>query len=135
MIWKSHLLSMIVYAIFVCIVLALLRREDKKSQIKYALFLFLIMVVGGLLTTENRAAALLVKPLLDSPYNSLTTTASLVLGRFAEPAAAKRLGAVIRHPQRHPPQIVTMACWYLLKIHKHTRPCVEQLVRVVKQRT
>ncbi|TEU05271.1 MAG: hypothetical protein E3J22_05775 [Candidatus Aminicenantes bacterium] len=49
MIWKSHLLSMIVYAIFVCIVLALLRREDKKSQIKYALFLFLIMVVGGLL--------------------------------------------------------------------------------------
>jgi len=40
---------MIVYAIFVCIVLALLRREDKKSQIKYALFLFLIMVVGGLL--------------------------------------------------------------------------------------
>ncbi|MGD2246300.1 MAG: hypothetical protein PVI11_07125 [Candidatus Aminicenantes bacterium] len=49
MIWKSHLLSMIVYAIFVCIVLALLRREDKTSQIKYALFLFLIMVVGGLL--------------------------------------------------------------------------------------
>ncbi len=49
MIWKSHLLSMIVYAIFVCIVLALLRREDRKSQIKYALFLFLIMVVGGLL--------------------------------------------------------------------------------------
>ncbi|MCK4758994.1 MAG: hypothetical protein KAT69_03050 [Candidatus Aminicenantes bacterium] len=49
MIWKSHLLSMIVYAIFVCIVLTLLRREDKKSQIKYALFLFLIMVVGGLL--------------------------------------------------------------------------------------
>ncbi len=40
---------MIVYAIFVCIVLALLRREDKKSQIKYALFLFLIMVAGGLL--------------------------------------------------------------------------------------
>jgi heme A synthase len=49
MIWKSHLLSMIIYAIFVCIVLALIRRNDKKSQIKYALFLFLIMVVGGLL--------------------------------------------------------------------------------------
>jgi hypothetical protein len=49
MIWKSHLLSMIIYAIFVCIVLALIRRNDRKSQIKYALFLFLIMVVGGLL--------------------------------------------------------------------------------------
>ena len=49
MIWKSHLLSMITYAVFVCIVLALIRRNDRKSQVKYALFLFLIMVVGGLL--------------------------------------------------------------------------------------
>jgi heme A synthase len=49
MIWKSHLLSMILYAIFVCIVLTLIRRNDRKSQMKYALFLFLIMVVGGLL--------------------------------------------------------------------------------------
>ncbi|MDH4257214.1 MAG: hypothetical protein OEZ45_05820 [Candidatus Aminicenantes bacterium] len=49
MIWKSHLLSMIVYAVFVCIVLALLRKEDRKSQVRYGLFLFAIMVVGGLL--------------------------------------------------------------------------------------
>lgn len=49
MIWKSHLLSMIIYAVFVCIVLAILRRDDRKSQIKYGLFLFLVMVVGGLL--------------------------------------------------------------------------------------
>ncbi len=40
---------MILYAVFVCIVLALIRRNDKKSQIRYALFLFLIMVAGGLL--------------------------------------------------------------------------------------
>lgn len=49
MIWKSHFLSMIIYAIFVCIVLTLIRRNDRKSQIRYALFLFLIMVAGGLL--------------------------------------------------------------------------------------
>ncbi|MGD8536412.1 MAG: hypothetical protein PVF66_11235 [Candidatus Aminicenantes bacterium] len=49
MIWKSHFLSMIIYAVFVCIVLALIRRNDRKSQIRYALFLFLIMVAGGLL--------------------------------------------------------------------------------------
>lgn len=48
MIWKSHFLSMIIYAVFVCIVLALIRRNDRKSQIRYALFLFLIMVAGGL---------------------------------------------------------------------------------------
>lgn len=49
MIWKSHLFSMIIYAVFVCIVLAILRRDDRKSQIKYGLFLFLVMVIGGLL--------------------------------------------------------------------------------------
>jgi len=49
MIFKSHLLSMIVYAGLVSIVLTLIRRADKKARIKYALSLFLIMVVGALL--------------------------------------------------------------------------------------
>lgn len=48
MIWKSHFLSMVIYAAFICIVLALIRRGDKKSQIKYALSLFLLMVLGAL---------------------------------------------------------------------------------------
>lgn len=48
MILKSHLLSMILYAFFVCIVLALIRREERKAQIKYALTLFLFMVLGAL---------------------------------------------------------------------------------------
>ena len=49
MIFKSHLLSMIVYAAFVCTVLALIRRNSTKAQIRYGLSLFLIMVVGALL--------------------------------------------------------------------------------------
>jgi hypothetical protein len=40
---------MILYSGFVCIVLALIRRQEIKEQIKYGLFLFLIMVVGALL--------------------------------------------------------------------------------------
>jgi uncharacterized membrane protein len=48
MILQSHLLSMIVYAFFVSLVLALLRRDDRKSRIKYGLSLFLIMVAGAL---------------------------------------------------------------------------------------
>ena len=48
MILKSHLFSMVLYAVFVCIVLALIRRDDKKSQIRYAVSLFIIMVVGAL---------------------------------------------------------------------------------------
>lgn len=40
---------MILYAAFVCIVLALIRRNERKSQIRYAAYLFLLMVVGAIL--------------------------------------------------------------------------------------
>lgn len=49
MILKSHLLSMILYSLFVCIVLALIRRDNKKAQIRYGLTLFAIMAGGSLL--------------------------------------------------------------------------------------
>ncbi len=47
MILKSHLLSLVLYALFVSIVLALIRRPDTKSRVRYGLVLFLIMVVGA----------------------------------------------------------------------------------------
>lgn len=49
MILKSHILSMVLYAFFVCIVLALIRRGERKAQIKYALSLFIIMVIGAII--------------------------------------------------------------------------------------
>ena len=49
MILKSHLLSMILYSGFVGTVLALLRRKERKAQVKYGLYLFLIMIVGSIL--------------------------------------------------------------------------------------
>jgi uncharacterized membrane protein len=48
MIFESHLLSMVVYAFFVSLVLALIRRPDKKSRIRYGLTLFAIMTAGAL---------------------------------------------------------------------------------------
>ncbi|MEE8377127.1 MAG: hypothetical protein V3R45_02030 [Candidatus Aminicenantaceae bacterium] len=39
---------MVIYSAFVSSVLAIIRRNDKKSQIRYGLSLFLIMVVGAL---------------------------------------------------------------------------------------
>jgi uncharacterized membrane protein len=48
MIFRSHLLSMIVYAFFVSVVLSLIRRDDPKSRFKHGLSLFLIMVAGAL---------------------------------------------------------------------------------------
>jgi len=40
---------MVIYAFFVCVVLALVRRSKKKEQIKYGLILFLVMVLGAIL--------------------------------------------------------------------------------------
>jgi len=49
MIFKSHLFSMILYAAFVCVVLALIRKDERKAQIKYALSLFVFMVFGAII--------------------------------------------------------------------------------------
>jgi predicted branched-subunit amino acid permease len=48
MIFESHLLSMVVYAFFVALVLALIRREDNKARLRYGLVLFAVMTVGAL---------------------------------------------------------------------------------------
>ena len=48
MILESHLLSLIVYAFFVSLVMALIRRADLKARVRYGLTLFGIMVVGAL---------------------------------------------------------------------------------------
>jgi uncharacterized membrane protein len=48
MIFESHLLSMIVYAFFVALVLALIRRADAKSRLRYGLLLFAVMTAGAL---------------------------------------------------------------------------------------
>ena len=48
MILKSHLLSMVLYALLVSIVLTLIRRDTKKARLRYGITLFLIMVVGAI---------------------------------------------------------------------------------------
>jgi hypothetical protein len=49
MILRSHLLSMIIYSLLVSLVLALIRRNTRKEQLRYFISLFLIMVVGALI--------------------------------------------------------------------------------------
>ena len=48
MILESHLLSMVVYAFFVALVMALIRRDDTKARLRYGLLLFAVMTVGAL---------------------------------------------------------------------------------------
>jgi hypothetical protein len=47
MIFESLLLSMVVYAFFSALVLALIRRDDTKARLKYGLVLFAVMTVGA----------------------------------------------------------------------------------------
>jgi hypothetical protein len=46
--FTSIFVSMVLYSAFVSSVMALIRRHDKKAQIRYGLSLFLIMVVGSI---------------------------------------------------------------------------------------
>jgi uncharacterized membrane protein len=46
-IFESHLFSMVVYAALVSLVMALIRRTEKKERIRYGLTLFVIMTVGA----------------------------------------------------------------------------------------
>ena len=48
MVTTSHFLLMALYAFFVSLVLAFIRRPDKKARIRYGLTLFAVMVVGAL---------------------------------------------------------------------------------------
>jgi hypothetical protein len=48
MIFESHLLSMVLYAFFVAVVMALIRRTKRKDQVRYGILLFLVMVAGAI---------------------------------------------------------------------------------------
>jgi predicted branched-subunit amino acid permease len=48
MILESHLLSMVIYSFFVSLVMALIRRTEKKDRVRYGIVLFLVMVAGAL---------------------------------------------------------------------------------------
>ncbi|MGA2363011.1 MAG: hypothetical protein ABSG73_11200 [Candidatus Aminicenantales bacterium] len=48
MILESHLLSMVIYSFFVSLVMALIRRTEKKDRVRYGVVLFLVMVAGAL---------------------------------------------------------------------------------------
>jgi len=48
MIFESHLASMVIYSAFVSLVMALIRRTEKKDRVRYGLILFAIMTAGAL---------------------------------------------------------------------------------------
>ena len=49
MIFRSHIVALVLYAAFVSVVLSFLRRDEPKGRLKYGLVMFAIMVGGSVI--------------------------------------------------------------------------------------
>ena len=86
---------------------------------------------AGLLRAKNRAACDLVRPLLASPYQEVSIDAALALGHFADAGAAPKLKEVLARPTGHPPALVVLSAWYLLRIAGQAKTAAEQLAEII----
>lgn len=87
---------------------------------------------AGLLRAKNPVAVELLRPLLASPYSELALDAALGVGHFGDPAARPLLNDVLAHAKDHPPALVVLSAWYIIKIDKQTVPAVAALAKAVK---
>jgi len=89
-------------------------------------------VAAGLLRARKPASVELMKPLLESPYGELAVDAALTLGHFGQAPARGKLQEILSQAEAHPPALVILASWYLLKIDKKTGQAVAEMVKLVK---
>lgn len=89
-------------------------------------------VAAGLLQTENKAVRPIAIKLLKNPYPEQATYGALILGHFADPAAADHFKRIITRESGHGVAEITLASWYLLKINKQGASAAKQLARLVK---
>lgn len=87
---------------------------------------------AGLLRATNVAACDLVRPLLSRPYEELANDAALALGHFGDPGATARLTRILAGQETHPPTLVVLSSWYLLKIAKQTQPAATHLAKLIQ---
>ncbi|HUT56511.1 MAG TPA: hypothetical protein VNA25_01410 [Phycisphaerae bacterium] len=87
--------------------------------------------VAGMLKTANPAAVKLLKPLLDSPYDEICSTAALAMARKGDKDSIPVLGEVIAHAHRHRPSLVVLASWYTLKLLNQHQPVLKEIIKAV----
>jgi HEAT repeat protein len=87
------------------------------------------MAAAGLIKTKNPQATNLLRPMLASPYEEMSTDAALVLGHFGDKDAAACLKDITDHSDNHSTILVAFAHWYQLKIQGKTRQAAETLAR------
>ncbi len=92
------------------------------------------VVAAALHHTSNEIAKDLARPLLECPYEEIAFDAALTLGRFGDPGAASHLRKIIANEtlQAQNPELVSLACWYLLKTGGLTAQAAKNLAIVIK---
>ena len=83
---------------------------------------------AGLRWSRNPAVCDLARPLLNNAYEDLMIDGAMTLGYFGKPEAADTLLDVVRRADRHPDALVTLACWYLLKIRRKQAQGVAKII-------
>lgn len=90
-------------------------------------------VAAGVAQSRDASARNLALGLLKSPYREFVSDAAVALGHLGDPAVAEYFSDIISHPERHSTEMLTLACWYLLKIHNQTEPVAGQIAYWVSQ--
>lgn len=87
---------------------------------------------AGVLGAKNKRACQLARGLLKSPYQELASDAALTLGHFGDPAAEEYFRRILSREGGYSINEMTVASWYLLKIHKRSKTAAEELAASVK---
>jgi HEAT repeat protein len=91
------------------------------------------VVATGLLRSKNAATCDLMRPLLKSPYDELSTDAALLLGRWGDKDALPLPTALATPGEKHSSLLQTMAGWYVLKINGRSKAAAEELAKAVSK--
>ena len=89
-------------------------------------------VAAGLLQTKNKAVCPIARKLLKNPYPELAKCGALTLGHFGDPPTAEFFSRIITRKSGHTVEQLTLASWYLLKIHKQSAAAAKQLAKLIK---
>ncbi|MFA6134022.1 MAG: HEAT repeat domain-containing protein [Phycisphaerae bacterium] len=89
-------------------------------------------VAAAMAWSKNPAVCPMMRPLLASPYEDLSTDAALSLGRLGDAAAKPALEEILANPNRYSRQLSALAGWYLIKMSGQSPAAVKELADSIK---
>lgn len=90
-------------------------------------------VSAGLIHCKNPIAAKLVRRFINYPYLEISSNAALTLGHFGDKAAEKYFFDIIKDKDTNSRELVTLACWYWLKINDKHKETVRIIINRLEQ--